>query len=383
MAEGRLVGQAVGEVVEGDFGDEVEALSSAGRRGRVRLRPLVEAGARSGQVGLGGGGEGAVLEGDARIAGDSAAAPVSEFHMHIHTVRLSPARPSPPDLGWRPPAGPMARTHLCFSYGLGPRGALCSRTDGRLPLRAGLGPAPVLFSTGAGRGAGVRLALGAVDLRRVLSELLVRWNLRTRPSGPTVSVCVIPLPCPRPRWHSPTEPLDSSAELALLGTGRLLSMRVRARGCAFIVNPAKQVLVVGVLTAAVCVAPHPHGFLWCGVAWVAGPLSKLAAWSEGYGAVGMSVGQREVEGTSQAARRAMLIRRHAVTRSASSSAGVQAVRRVERMQRIGSCRRSVVEAVVADAPPATAPVRSSCLRRPEHRPLTWRLCTLRAPRPWQ
>jgi hypothetical protein len=68
---------------------------------------------------------------------------------------------------------------------------LCSRSDGRLPLKAGLVEAPVLLSTGAGRGAEVALALGAVDLRRVLSELLVRWNLRTRPSGPTVSVCML------------------------------------------------------------------------------------------------------------------------------------------------------------------------------------------------
>jgi hypothetical protein len=70
------------------------------------------------------------------------------------------------------------RTHLCFSYGLGPRGALCSRTEGRLPRTP---PALLTFvalpaSAGTGRGAEVTLAFGALDLRRalLLEELAVR-----------------------------------------------------------------------------------------------------------------------------------------------------------------------------------------------------------------
>jgi hypothetical protein len=73
--------------------------------------------------------------------------------------------------------------HLCFSYGLGPRGALCSRTDGRRPRMLGLLVMVVLESAGTGRGADVTLAFGALDFRRVMSVLVVRWNFRTRPSG--------------------------------------------------------------------------------------------------------------------------------------------------------------------------------------------------------
>jgi len=110
---------------------------------------------------------------------------------------------------------------------------------------------------------------------------------------PNVSALSVP-PWSPPRTaghHSPADPLDSSAELALLGTGRLLSILVLAAGCAFIVNPVTLVLmIVGLLTDAVRCCPLPQGRCLCGcVAWLRGPLSKLAAWSEGYGDVGMSV----------------------------------------------------------------------------------------------
>jgi hypothetical protein len=82
-------------------------------------------------------------------------------------------------------------THLCFSYGLGPRGALCSRTEGRLP-RTPPALLMLLASAGTVRGADVTLAFGALDLRRalLLEELVVRWNLRTRPSAPWSALCL-------------------------------------------------------------------------------------------------------------------------------------------------------------------------------------------------
>lgn len=88
------------------------------------------------------------------------------------------------------------------------------------------------------------MTLGALDFRRAWSVPLVRCSLRTRPSAATHGSALLLSTTarhrawgwPRSEQHLPVEPLLSSAELALLSTGRLLSILVRAGGCATIVN---------------------------------------------------------------------------------------------------------------------------------------------------
>lgn len=115
-----------------------------------------------------------------------------------------------------------------------------SRTDCRRPRKFVL----VLVSW-VGRGADV--TLGALDFRRGCSFPLVRWNLRTRPSASATHGSALP-PWTSMAPHSPVEPLLSSAELVLLSTGRLLSILVRARGWAAIVNEARRARQAGALT---------------------------------------------------------------------------------------------------------------------------------------
>ena len=103
--------------------------------------------------------------------------------------------------------------------------------------------------------------------------------------------------------YSPADPFDSSAELALLGTGRLLSILVRAGSCAFIVNRATVVWTAGLLTEAGRYWPHPQGRRLCDeYAWLRGPLSKLAAWRErlwGRGHVGNGGGEGRETGRAR------------------------------------------------------------------------------------